>query len=501
MHRSSLTALRARHGDDTAHSDHVARIATSIFLGTAPAHGVSPLYLSALQAGALLHNVGLKEDPENHHTRGRDIVASEGLRGFTPLNLKPHELSDEHVGMIACIVAFHRKEVIASEEPLWMALPPDLQDITLRLAAIVRIADGLDYNLDQKARIVSFRGRSRPVIGVTGDAEGLEQVVQRATKKADLWDAHIGHPPRIIVAERREPWRPAVRRKDTLGESACTVLNGYLTQVAAAIPGVGSIEKVGPRHDMRIALRRIRAALRMYRNIWEPAAYEEISTELVWFGNLLGDVRDLDITVLWLEKSMTACPEAVKPGLERLRGTIARRRRWELKELITALRGPRFSELLMSLNDWVARGTGAIHILSSAERGLGAEIPGVLNRRARRILQYVGSVKESAAERQHALRRDCRRMRYTLDAWHRSLGKNRGPVLNALIAVQDALGDVHDADIRLAAWREKQRDPAVKWLRKRCQLERMKAWKGFKQTWPLLQKSLSDEILQSLARK
>jgi len=499
MHRASLIALRARHHDDTSHSDHVARLATTIFLGTLPAHKVSPLYLPALQAGALLHNVGFHEDPENHHLRGRDIVANEGLRGFTPLNLKPHELPTDHTHMVACIVAFHRKQVVPEAEPLWMALPPDLQETTLRLAAIVRIADGLDSNMEQTTRVIAVKGRRKPVVGVAGNQDTLHHDIARAEKKADLWQSYIGPPPQIVVARRRNPWRPPVRRKDSVGESACIVLRGYLTQVTAAIPGIGSILSVKPRHDMRIALRRIRAGLRLYRFIWEETAYNELSRELVWFGGLLGNVRDLDITILWLDKMMTACPDDVREGLLRLRENAARRRREKLRRLLAGLRSARFSALLIRLDDWVARGTGAVHILPAAERVLGDEVRKVLARRARGILRYVGTVKESSSERQHALRRECRRMRYAVDAWYRVLGRERNDVLRALVNVQDALGDVHDADVRLSVWRESERDVAVKWLRKRCQLERMKAWKAFKNTWPELQKKLDERVIESLA--
>lgn len=504
MLHGSVAALRARHHDNTDHSDHVCRLATTLFVGTLEVHRVSPIHLPVLQAGALLHNVGLAEDPEYHHTRGRDIVMAEGLRGFWPCGFTP-----EQVRMVACLVAFHRKPVHPEAEPLWAELPPELQSVTLRLAALLRVADGLDENFEQTTWIARIRGRRRanssssPRIAVYGHEDTVRSDVKRARKKADLWETCIGKRPRFVVTtQSRQPWRPSVGPGQTLAESAQVIMRGYLAQVIAQTPGVGTFQGIDPRHDMRVALRRLRSALRLYRRMWSPEAYDELVNELRWFGELLGAVRDHDVSILWLDKALSECPAKVRRDIMALRTQNARERRKELKALVAALREDRFGALLRRSSEWIEDGQNAdADLLSRRSRLLRDEMYRALRRRMRKILAYPGTIDESASAQLHALRIECRRMRYAVEAWYGALGPGRQPFVQNLLAVQNALGDIHDADVRLGIWPDTPDKPSIAWLHERCLAERAKAWKAFQKTWPGLLRCTNQGRLKRMTRR
>ena len=48
-------------------------------------------------------------------------------------------------------------------------------------------------------------------------------------------------------------------------------------------------------HPVRVAIRRLRATLRTFSAVYEAEAASAFAEELRWAGNLLGDVRDLQV--------------------------------------------------------------------------------------------------------------------------------------------------------------------------------------------------------------
>ena len=48
-------------------------------------------------------------------------------------------------------------------------------------------------------------------------------------------------------------------------------------------------------HPTRVAVRRLRSTIRVFADLFEPSEAEHLEEELVWWADLLGRVRDLDI--------------------------------------------------------------------------------------------------------------------------------------------------------------------------------------------------------------
>jgi CHAD domain-containing protein len=486
MHQASVLALRLRHEDILEHSEHVSRLAADLFVGSAEAHRLGPQRLRLVLAGARLHNVALVEHPTDHHLAGRDMVVAEGLRGYT----------DQERAVVACIVAFHCKRVHPDEEPLWMAMPPDLQRDTLACAALVRAADGLDHNYAQSSHIARVRGRKRVRVYVRGKHPRIDSDVRRALKKADLWERVVGAPLAIVTTRRPvEPWHPPVAPGQTLARSMDIVLRGYLAQAVATWGEVAAFDGVDARHDVRVGLRRFRSGLRLYRRRWPEETYDGLMAEIRWFGDVLGAVRDGDLELQWLRHAAREMRSDVSPDLGDLIRRAARGRREKMRALVDALRSDRVERLLDSASDWMAPGADTRVIDNRGARTLRTEAPRVLRRSAERIRTYERSVDEAASERLHELRRECRRMRYAAEAWYLTLSKGRRRLVQRLIAVQDDLGDIHDADVRMGMWTD-QADPMLAdKLCQMCDKERRAAWGRFLIDWPELLKDLSEKRL------
>jgi exopolyphosphatase/pppGpp-phosphohydrolase len=135
-----------------------------------------------LEVAALLHNVGLTTDPDRHHTVGRDILLAH----------PPAELDTDARRTVALTTFLHRKRITPEkldrleDRALYAELPPPLQEEALVLAALVHIADGLDYSQSGSSKLgPAHREGDTVSIEVTGPYADID--ANRAEKKSDLW--------------------------------------------------------------------------------------------------------------------------------------------------------------------------------------------------------------------------------------------------------------------------------------------------------------------------
>jgi exopolyphosphatase/pppGpp-phosphohydrolase len=176
----SLEDLYHIYGIERSHADNVARNALELFDILNSIHGLNPEMRNLVEIAALVHDTGVATDFENHHKAGRNIL----------LLHPPLEISERFRPVVAWTSFLHKKSVGKEKiEKLkgkdFGKMPEDLQDLTLKVAAIVRLADALDYSR-MESRLGKVRVKKKLVVfyiegqGATIDAERME-------KKSDLW--------------------------------------------------------------------------------------------------------------------------------------------------------------------------------------------------------------------------------------------------------------------------------------------------------------------------
>lgn len=206
-----------------------------------------------------------------------------------------------------------------------------------------------------------------------------------------------------------------------LGEAAAQVLE---------TAGEPSVEAV---HQLRVALRRLRSLLSVFRRQWAPGDPTALRTGLQDLSRACGETRELDVLLGRADPAGALAPvliaarrRAAEALVETLSGAPAR---------MTLLEGLIFAEA----GDWRTRpGAG-----SGAESGLSGD----LRRRWRRIRRLGDAFTDLGPEERHDLRLRIKALRYALDAldlpeW-RPLAEALSPRLRA---AQDALGALNDAD-------------------------------------------------------
>ncbi|WP_440948508.1 HD domain-containing protein [Methanosarcina sp. T3] len=175
-----LEDLFHKYGIERSHADNVARNALELFETLAPVHGLGPEFRTLVETAALVHDTGVVTDFENHHRAGRDIL----------LRHPPAELPERLWPVVAWTAFLHKKragkeKVEKLKGKAFGKMPEDLQDLTLKVTALIRLADALDYSrMESRIGKATFKGRKVrfEIIG-----QGAEIDAERMYKKGDLW--------------------------------------------------------------------------------------------------------------------------------------------------------------------------------------------------------------------------------------------------------------------------------------------------------------------------
>ncbi|HZP40302.1 MAG TPA: Ppx/GppA phosphatase family protein [Candidatus Binatia bacterium] len=200
--RRSVEALAARFAGENAHGRHVARLALQVFDATAPALRLPPASRELLEYAALLHDIGHAVEHDRHHRHGCYLVRSAELLGFDRLEIE----------MLAQVVRGHRKQPPKPSDPELAALPPRARRVVRGLAAILRLADGLDRTRFGVVKALSFtQTAGRLTIEVDSGGEDAELELWAAERRVELL-ARLLERPIVLRAVHSPRPRQAVAR-------------------------------------------------------------------------------------------------------------------------------------------------------------------------------------------------------------------------------------------------------------------------------------------------
>ena len=85
VRRAAVLNLAGLYHVDHAHTEHVARLALGLFdeLAAAGLHPGDRIERELLWAAAVLHDIGVSVDYDDHHKHSRYLILNGGLPGFT----------------------------------------------------------------------------------------------------------------------------------------------------------------------------------------------------------------------------------------------------------------------------------------------------------------------------------------------------------------------------------------------------------------------------------
>jgi CHAD domain-containing protein len=269
------------------------------------------------------------------------------------------------------------------------------------------------------ATMSALRRVDEPLFRVACSAIGLEPGVYRSTPDVRL-DAEM--PARLAFAALLHE----------LVDIARVNVDGTMRQL--------DIEFL---HDLRVAVRRSRAALKVAKRVYNEPLRARYAAEFKWIGDITTPSRDLDVYLRGFDELVAHAmdPEAMRP----FRSLLTGQRREAHTALNRALRSKRFARLL---EDWPE------DLAASDEQGPDADTATVQVandrlRAARRRVHKRGRAitATSPAESLHDLRKRCKELRYLLEFFaHLYQTSAHREVVAELKRLQDNLGEFQDAE-------------------------------------------------------
>jgi CHAD domain-containing protein len=229
---------------------------------------------------------------------------------------------------------------------------------------------------------------------------------------------------------------PSIPREATAAEALAVIVSHLTLAMLANAPAAHAGETPDGTHQTRVALRRLRSALSLFKNITGPEGVAA-SAGLKALASCLGPARDWDVFIGGrLAEIQRAFPD---DGRIAALDKAARARRDEAyATLRAALDEPGFRLLGLSLAALAAAPPEAPEPASRfAVRAL--------NRRLKRVLRHGEDLSPLPVAELHRLRLDAKRLRYAAEMFAPLFGRKKvRRFLAALVAVQEELGHLND---------------------------------------------------------
>jgi triphosphatase len=249
-----------------------------------------------------------------------------------------------------------------------------------------------------------------------------------------------------------EKARPVIVTPEmTSSEAFRSISRNCLRQIVANAPAMreGRVEAL---HQMRVGLRRFRAAIALFGRMLDGSERESVKNKLRWITQELGPARDLDVFAAdVLEPLRAAHPgndeieEACREFKERHAAAYAR--------AIQSASSEAFRAALLDIAAWIETGDWARKNAKLAEAPVRPYALKELARLRRGVKSKGRGLRQLSSAKRHRLRIRAKRLRYATEFFAATFpGKEsetrRKESLAALEAMQDALGLLNDMATR-----------------------------------------------------
>ena len=281
--------------------------------------------------------------------------------------------------------------------------------------------------------------------------QGLEPFVRELRDACALQPARLSKFDAGLLSSDLRPSTPerfgAIAVDTGMGgrDVALAVLRRQFTVMLAKEPGTRLGDDIEELHDMRVATRRLRAALSLFADVLPETALKA-REELGWVGQGLGAVRDLDVQIEQLGEWLDAAEHEDRKALAVLCILAHEQRKTARAAMLEMLDSRRYDA-------FVSRFGRTLRARHLARSGPAAQLalalaPDLIETRFRSVREAGDRIgPDSAATEYHRLRIRGKRLRYALEFLGDLYPGRTQPLIKRLVAVQDLLGLHQDAEV------------------------------------------------------
>jgi CHAD domain-containing protein len=433
--RTSVEDLAGRLKAERLHGAHVAGLARQLFDATHVLFGVPQSDGDLLEAACHLHDAGYALNPRKHAEAAAELVGRNGLPGLSSADSKA----------IAALIRLHPRSVGLAEARAVARRAGDPRRI-LYSAALLRIADALDFGHLQDAEVGSVRATNRRIrIGIRSPLcpANLDDARRQFNLWREVFPADIDF--RLLRSRRKVP---LVTASTPVHEAVRRLLFAQhrivLANVEGALDGAGQ----EPLHDLRIAIRRMRTVIRAFRKPLRSTSAERVQEDLQRLNRILGIARDLDVWIGFFSDTAVSSRFARNRLWPRFMAHQLELRRLQQTTVRRHLHGSGFIALRFRIERLLR-----VELPSAAAAAPPVAIAGPARRALSKSLRQaakLGHLRQSdSPDKIHRLRIALRRVRYLAAFFSGILSHPVKRLGRRAHAIERILGEVRDAHLAL----------------------------------------------------
>jgi CHAD domain-containing protein len=215
-----------------------------------------------------------------------------------------------------------------------------------------------------------------------------------------------------------------------------------LNRMLALSDRVHSAEDDEAVHDMRVASRRLRAAIAVFGPAFPGKRYGRFRRHVKELTDSLSRARDLDVMIASISELSTVAPASYRAGIEGLREALVKERGRLQKTVRKSLRRLHSADLMAEFQRIAAERSNAE---SNESEAMFAE---AIRSRLDEVWSWQAHVHDPGRVYElHQMRIAVKRLRYTMELFAPLRGPLFAKAIDRVRGVQEHLGKIHDADV------------------------------------------------------
>jgi CHAD domain-containing protein/inorganic triphosphatase YgiF len=463
---------------DSQKAEKARENALALFDGLFINQGMGEEAKRLLGLAAFLKEIGNSTFPEAKSFMSKEILLTHPIKGFRIYEILM-------LGLIKRLQdpSISEKNLVSTLRNSQTKLSPDFQNKALMLAALMRVANLFEFPYEARPGVIRQLGDDLEieVIGID-----LDKAAKKTRRVSELWkylfgreliftqahdDEKISNESKLSTLSTEEETRKekkpdkdkckqagklTVEPTDSMGWFGCRVLCSQFSCMLSHEKGTITGEDIDDLHDMRVAVRRMRAAAKVFGAYLDPGKLEHYLKELKRTLRALGEVRDLDVFGEKAEKYLKTLPSGHEHDLDPLFTIISEEREKARKNLLDYLDSRKYTRFKKDFSDLLSSPETLVLRTSSEKcdalpHRIMDVLPSILYARLSDVYAYSEWVEGLyiPVDRMHRLRIAAKGMRYTLEFFEGVLGDDAKTMIEELKNLQDHQGDLHDAIVAI----------------------------------------------------
>jgi triphosphatase len=289
----------------------------------------------------------------------------------------------------------------------------------------------------------------------SGDRSALFNVARAFVSQAPL------HPSLVSKAERghllaagacgraAKSAKPRLAKDMTCRRAFQEICRTCLHDFQLNLPGLEKPDNVEAIHQGRIAIRRLRAAMALFKPMVSDRAYRRLRGELKWLAGLFGAARDMDVLRARLPPPTPEDHASMRA--RELAGDCEAKRLRARQAVVEALNGERARSLQLDLAVWIEAGKWQRHPSGIAEEPIPSYAGASLRKRREKLVKQGAGLAKLASGARHQIRIEAKKLRYMAEFFGDVPGvakdrKRLKELINCCEKLQAALGAIRDEE-------------------------------------------------------